>query len=191
MGFPWWSCLQELARGLLRCGGRGDWSCTVVSAVVVLFVGSAFFSFTVVQAHSDKRAAGNKAWDGKVFHGHDGRWRGDFAVRDCAIGWSNHMGCNPNRGGSRQRIDGMNSNRCPFHRPPTIHGWKASRKTGNHLSALTGIHESQTIPPMNAAVITPTHRRAHLIDESDAGGPHVRIIRGRSDSRRSCLEGTR
>jgi hypothetical protein len=30
---------------------------TVVSVVVVLFMGSAFFSFTVVQAHSDKRAA--------------------------------------------------------------------------------------------------------------------------------------
>ncbi len=33
---------------------------TVVSAVVVLFVGSAFFSFTVVQAHSDKRAAATR-----------------------------------------------------------------------------------------------------------------------------------
>jgi len=84
------SCLQELAPWSSRLWWSSNWSghgsfCVVV---VVLFVGSAFLSFTVVQAHSDKRAAAARHGMVRCFMDMDGRWRCDFAVRDCVIDWS-------------------------------------------------------------------------------------------------------
>jgi hypothetical protein len=67
----------------------------------------------------------------------------------------------------------MNGNRCPSAGAKIM--VEGVQKTGNHLSALTGIRESQTIPPTNAAMITPIHRCAHLIDEPGAGILHAGI----------------
>ena len=45
----------------------------------------------------------------------------------------------------------MNGNRCPSAGAKIM--VEGVQKTGNHLSTLTGIRESQTIPPTNAAMI--------------------------------------